>query len=194
MIPCLFRRMAPHIDPPPPRRTKTPCPTHFSQLLSPTAYHFTTHTPESPSIFSTSIPSIFHQFSTTFSNFSGLMFAFSTTQPLAPKRPNIHHPIFQRAHQQPSPPKLAPFSLQRLNRFCHLLHQPFKNCTPKSPQIPQPKTLKNPKPRNKFKAKITDRLGGGCCCAVVDRGPSPWKIPYALESKSLNPNPQNPKP
>ena len=72
------------------------------------------------------------QFSTTFSNFSDLIFAFSTSQPLAPKRPNLQRPIFQPAHQQPSPSKLVPFSPQKLNRFCHLLHQPFKNCTPEA--------------------------------------------------------------
>ena len=86
----------------------------ISQPLSPTAYHFIPHTSESPSIFSKSIPSIFH----LFSNFSDLFLAFSTSQPLAPKCPNLQHPIFQRAHQHsPHPPKSHHFL--RIHQISH---------------------------------------------------------------------------
>ena len=126
MIPCLFRCMAPHIYPP---THQNPIfhsffPTTFSNSipLPPphpriTKYCLNEHTINFPPFFPT--------FQTSF-------FAFSTSKPLAPKRPNLQRPIFQRAHQQPSPSKLVPFSPQKLNRFCHLLHQPFKNCTPKA--------------------------------------------------------------
>ena len=123
MIPCLFRRMALHID------SHTPISRlFFPNLLSPTAdpsptpritkYFLGEHTINCPRLFPT---------------FSDLILAFSTSQPLAPKPLNLQHLIFN-AHQQhpnsPQPPNFFP--LKNLIRFLHLLLQPFKNCAPEA--------------------------------------------------------------
>ena len=59
--------------------------------------------------------------------------SLSHFQPTSHLPPSVQIFTIQFSTSTPtSPPKIAPFSLQTLNRFCHLLHQPLKNCAPKA--------------------------------------------------------------
>ena len=110
--------MAPHIGPP---QHQTPFFTHFSQLLSPTAYHFFLRTPESPNIFSMTInfPPLFPTFQTSFSHF----------QPANHLPPSV--PFFNEHTNSPRPQKSHHFPLKNSTDFATFFTSPLRTASQK---------------------------------------------------------------
>ena len=92
-IPCLFRCMAAHTYPP---AHPNPILHSFFQHLRITKNFLNEHTTNCPPLFPTFQPH----------------FGILNQAPCAPKCPNPQRPIFQRAHQQPSPTKSRHFPIK----------------------------------------------------------------------------------